>query len=103
MTKTKTKTKTEITTTTRTPLQTLGTGDWLKGPMVQALRAKYGTDREAGQRGADYLVSSGMVQIPPGMILKAVGIRRFGGALGFVVTAPGEAKAPALKIDGLPD
>ena len=96
------KTKTEI-TTTRTPLQTLGTGDWLKGPMVQVLRSKYGVDREAGQRGADYLVSSGMVQIPQGMILKAVGIRRFGGALGFVVTAPGEVKAPSLVIDGLPD
>ncbi len=97
------KTKTEINVTTKAPLQTLGIGDWLKGQLVQTLRTKYGTDREAGQRGADFLVSSGMVQIPPGMVLKAVGIRRFGGALGFVVTAPGEAKAPSLVIAGLPD
>ena len=89
---------------TKAPLQTLAMGDWLKGPMVQALREKYGKDRDGGQRGADYLVSSGMVRVPTGHVLLAVSIRRFGGALGFVCTVPGSSvKAPAMVIQGLPD
>ncbi len=93
------------TTTTKAPLQTLALGDWLKGPIVQALREKYGKDREGGQRGANHLVSSGMVRIPTGHVLQAVAIRRFGGTLGFVCTVPGTAKTPAYAaiIEGLPD
>ena len=97
------KTVKNVTTTTKAPLQTLALGDWLKGPMVQALREKYGKDREAGQRGADWLVSQGMVQIPEGHILQAVAIRKFGGALGFVCTVPNSPRAQTMVIAGLPD
>ena len=102
---TKTKTKTTKTTTTKAPLITLAVGDWLKGSLVQVLRDKYAMDVEAGQRGADWIVSEGMVRIPEGCILKAVGIRRFGGALGFVCEPKGAspAKAPRATIVGLPD
>lgn len=98
-------TKTKTTKTTKAPLVIMKVGDWLKGPMVNALRTKYGMDVEAGQRGADWIVSEGMVRIPEGCILKAVGIRRFGGALGFVVEVKGAApvKAPKAVITGLPD
>lgn len=98
-------TKTKTTKTVKAPLITLTVGDWLKGPMVNALRAKYCMDVEAGQRGADWIVSQGMVRIPEGCILKAVGIRRFGGALGFVVEVKGasQVKAPKAVIAGLPD
>jgi len=98
-------TKTTTTTTAKTPLVSLAVGDWLKGSMVNALRGKYALDAEAGQRGADWLVSRGMVRIPEGCVLKCVGIRRFGGALGFVCEPKGASLAKAAKatIVGLPD
>ena len=101
MTKT-TKTKT---TATKAPLQVLAVGDWLSGSLVTALRGKYATDVEAGQRGADWLVSEGMVRIPEGCVMKCVGIRRFGGALGFVCEPKGASpvRAPKATIVGLPD
>ena len=98
----KTKTVKSI-TTTKAPLQTLKLGDWLKGPMVNALREKYGRDRDGGQRGADWLVAQGMVSVPDGHVLQAVSIRRFGGALGFVCTVPNSPKAQSMVIAGLPD
>lgn len=90
-------------TGTKVPLISLSVGEWLKGPMVQALRGKYGMDTEAGQRGADYLISSGMVQIPADTKLICVGIRRFGGALGFVCGAKGDIRGAKPTIEGLPD
>lgn len=99
--KTKTKTQSSIVTNAE-PLQTLDMGAWLKGPTLTALRTKYGLDRDAGQRGADFVVRTGMVRIPEGCTLKAVTMRRWGGVLGFVVEPIGASKAKA-SIEGLPD
>jgi hypothetical protein len=80
-----------------------GTSPWLSSNLTTALRNKYGVNLEAAQRGADYLVESGMVQIPSGMSLKAVMIRRFG-AVGFVLDdGQGPARTPKVAIEGLPD
>ena len=109
MTKTKT-TKTVITTLAdlppakpeqSPPLRILATGEWLKGPMVTALRNKYGTDVEAGQRGADFLVAKGMVKVPTGCTLKCVANRKYGGSLGFV--ADDGSFGGKVTISGLPD
>ena len=83
------------------PLRILAVGEWLKGPMVTALRNKYGTDVEAGQRGADFLVAKGMVKVPAGCTLKCVGNRRYGGSLGFV--ADDGSFGGKVTISGLPD
>lgn len=80
-----------------------GISPWLTSNLTTALRNKYGVDLEGAQRGADYLVESGMVQIPAGTTLKAVMIRRFG-AVGFVLDdGQDPARTPKVTIEGLPD
>lgn len=87
------------------PLASLETGQWLKGALVPYMREKYGKDREAAQRGADWLVSTGRVRIPAGTALVAVAVRAFGGALSFIVNPVGDAGSskPKLDLDGMPD
>jgi hypothetical protein len=77
---------------------------WLSSRLTTALRNKYGVDVDGGQRGADHLVTSGMVAIPDGYTLKCVAMRRFGGALGFVLdNGEGPVRAEKVVIPGLPD
>lgn len=87
------------------PLATLEIGQWLKGPLVPYMREKYGKDREAAQRGADWLVSTGRVRIPAGAALVAVAVRAFGGAVSFIVNPIGDAGSSKAKLDldGMPD
>lgn len=89
------------------PLVTMDIGQWLRGPLVPYMRDKYGKDREAGQRGADWLVSTGRVKVPAGTVLVAVSVKAFGGALSFVCNpigdeGPGSSK-PKLDLNGMPD
>jgi hypothetical protein len=90
--------------TEQAPLVTLKAGDWLKGSLLTAMRAKYGTDVEAGQRGADWLVETGRVKVQAGCTLKCVGVARFGGALAFPCDdGVTYARKPKAVIAGLPD
>ena len=89
--------------------RTLPTGKedvWLSYGLLKVLSDKYGTDLKAAQRGADWLVSTGMVTVPAGYVLKAFASRRFGGKLS-VVAEPVEggkySAAPKMVIEGLPD
>lgn len=87
------------------PLATLNVGQWLKGALVPYLRDKYGKDRDAAQRGCDWLVETGRVKIPAGSVLVAVPVRAFGGALSFVVNPIGDegSSKPKLDLTGMPD
>lgn len=92
-------------TVTVKPLVTMSIGQWLKGALVPYMREKYGKDREAAQRGCDWLVSTGRVKVPAGAVLVAVPVRAFGGALSFVCNPIGDegSSKPKLDLDGMPD
>lgn len=88
------------------PLVRMNIGQWLKGPLVRYMREKYAKDRDAAQRGCDWLVETGRVQVPPNGVLVAVAIRQFGGSLSFVCNPIGDAGGsakPKLDLNGMPD
>lgn len=98
--------------TKQAPLVTLKADQWLGtkydpttgtggGAAIQsALRAKFGNGPDApaqAQIVLDKMVAQGAIAIPAGMVLRAVGVRRFGGALSAVVTDPANIKTATAK------
>lgn len=82
---------------------------WLSNGLLTALVNKYGADNVDGiQRGAEWLVSQGMVRIPTGWRIKAIAVKAFGGKVSVVAEDPAtawepKAKTPKAVIAGLPD